>query len=207
MSSQNIMVVAVIAAVAIAVVALLVALLAVRRLRQLSSPQRSSGVTWSETTPRVQPSHATRGTESGTEVGNEIAISDQSPRVPTALQARVVEGRVVMTPTSRQIVDATMGRPIVKASILVHGLAHALRPESRDRIRALMRREYNRSRNQRRRAARQAARTATTNTQMTNPGTADAATPGRHAAAVDAHAWLGELPPRRDAPGELEVNR
>lgn len=179
MSSQNIMVVAVIAAVAIAAVALLVALLAVRRLRQLSSPERAPRRTTAD--PSTQ----------------QIVPLDGSDRAPQRgdreeLQARVVEGRVVMTPTSRQIVDATMGRPIVKASILAHGLAHALRPESRDRIRALMRREYNRSRNQRRRAARQAVRTPT---------------PGRHAATVDAHAWLGELPQRPNAPGELEVNR
>ncbi len=204
MSSQNIMVVAVIVAVAIAVVALLVALLAVRRLRQFSPPRLSSDAAWPETMPQTQPSHATGEGE------RAIAIGDQSAQVPAALQARVVEGRVVMTPTSRQIVDATMGRPLIKASILAHGLAHALRPESRDRIRALMRREYNRSRNQRRRVARQAARTHTTSAPTIDPRTGSATKPGRHAATVDAHAWLGELPQRPSSPGasgRLEGNR
>jgi hypothetical protein len=70
------------------------------------------------------------------------------------------DGRTIVVPTTAQVVDATMGRPLVRASVLAYGLRRALRPESRDRIRALMRREFQRRRKMRQRAARRAARMA-----------------------------------------------
>jgi hypothetical protein len=70
------------------------------------------------------------------------------------------DGRTIVVPTTAQVVDATMGRPLVRASALAHGLRRALRPENRDRIRAMMRREFHRRRKMRQRASRRAARMA-----------------------------------------------
>ena len=70
------------------------------------------------------------------------------------------DGRTIVVPTTAQVVDATMGRPLIRASALAHGLRRALRAENRDRIRALMRREFQRRRKMRQRAARRAARMA-----------------------------------------------
>ena len=109
----------------------------------------------------------------------ELAIPEPQP------VARVVEGRVIVTPTTRQVVDATMNRPLVRVSILSHGLAHALRPESRDRIMALMKREFQSRRRQRKRAAKRAARV-----EHPSPAPIDNAT-------ITTEAWLGELPPVR----------
>lgn len=100
--------------------------------------------------------------------------------------ARIVEGRVIVTPTTRQVVDATMNRPLVRVSVISHGLAHALRPESRDRIMALMRREFQSRRRKRKRAAKQAARLE----HPVSPPAIDRTT-------IATEAWLGELPPVR----------
>lgn len=107
--------------------------------------------------------------------------------------ARIVDGRVIVAPTTRQIMDVTMSRPLVRVSVLSHGLAYALRPESRDRIMALMRREFRSRRRQRKLAARRAARTAHPIAPMT------AARP-----AITAQSWLGELPDVRalSSPGK-----
>jgi hypothetical protein len=70
------------------------------------------------------------------------------------------DGRTIVVPTTAQVVDATMGRPLVRASALAHGLRRALRTDNRDRIRAMMRREFQRRRKMRQRAARRAARMA-----------------------------------------------
>lgn len=88
--------------------------------------------------------------------------------------ARVVEGRVVVPPTAEQVASAALTRPSVRFSVLVHGVAHALRPESRDRISALVRRTYRERRRSRLRAGRRAVREA----RPTPPG----------------ERWLGELP-------------
>lgn len=98
----------------------------------------------------------------------------------------VVEGRVIVPPTSRQVVDATLGRPLVRLSVVSHGLAHALRPESRDRIVALMRREFQSRRRQRKRAARQAARQ-------------DFPQRAIDRRSITTEAWLGELPQPKPA--------
>lgn len=79
---------------------------------------------------------------------------------PMELAPRVVEGRVVVPPTQAQVVRTALGRPGVRLSILLYGLARALRAENRDRVVALMRREYRHRRRQRLRAGRQAIRAA-----------------------------------------------
>lgn len=91
----------------------------------------------------------------------ELALVEPPPpATPAALTPRVVEGRLIVPPTQQQVVAATLGRPGVRLSVLAHGVAHALRPESRDRILALMRREYRRRRRERLQAGRRAARAA-----------------------------------------------
>jgi hypothetical protein len=84
--------------------------------------------------------------------------TDSPVQLPQELEPRVVEGRLVVPPTQQQVVNTALGRPGVRLSILAHGLAHALRPESRDRITALMRREYRRRRRERLQAGRRAVR-------------------------------------------------
>lgn len=70
------------------------------------------------------------------------------------------EGRVVVVPSTEQVVEATMGKPMIRGAVLGHGIRHALRPESRDRLRGMIRREYRRRRRIRLRAGRRAARAA-----------------------------------------------
>ncbi|WP_147543800.1 hypothetical protein [Aeromicrobium massiliense] len=86
-------------------------------------------------------------------VDAEIVELDLEPDV------HVVDGRVVVRPSDQQVVAATLGRPLVRLSVVGAGLAHALRPESRDRISGLVRRDFRRRRRARARAARRAART------------------------------------------------
>ncbi|HYJ69836.1 MAG TPA: hypothetical protein VEX15_19460 [Nocardioidaceae bacterium] len=90
---------------------------------------------------------------------NEIATTVPVPdrRADAIVTA---DGRTIVVPTTAQVVDATMGRPLVRASALAHGLRRALRTENRDRIRAMVRREFQRRRKMRQRAARRAARMA-----------------------------------------------
>jgi len=79
---------------------------------------------------------------------------------PAELAPRVVQGRVIVPPTQAQVVRTALGRPGVRLSVLIHGLAHALRAENRDRIVALMRREYRHRRRERLSAGREAVRAA-----------------------------------------------
>ena len=95
------------------------------------------------------------------------ASTTESVRAPAAttedvaaLEPRVVQGRVIVPPTQAQVVRTALGRPGVRLSVFVHGLARALRAENRDRIVALMRREYRHRRSERLRAGRQAVRMA-----------------------------------------------
>lgn len=166
----------------LAVVALLAAFIAVRAARRAGS---------TEGTP-VEERPSTGGS-----LDFEAPLALRTSIIGPPAQAatpEIVEGRVIVAPTSRQIVDATMSRPLVRVSVLSHGLAHALRPESRDKIMALMRREFQGRRRQRKRAARQAAR-------IEHPA------PSRsidQSSAVT-EAWLGELPaPSRALNGQVE---
>lgn len=148
---------------------------------------------------RVQPAPTP---ESPDATSTEVALVEQSApverREPETAVARIVEGRVIIAPTSRQVVNATLGKPLVRVSVISHGLAHALRPESRDRILALMRREFQSRRRQRKRAARQAARLA----HPAPPSQVDRPEIDRsqRRSVETSQAWLGELPAAR--PGE-----
>lgn len=92
----------------------------------------------------------------------EAEVQSRRNRAAPARADAIVtaDGRTIVVPTTAQVVDATMGRPLVRASALAHGLRRALRPDNRDRIRAMMRREFQRRRKMRQRAARRAARMA-----------------------------------------------
>lgn len=87
----------------------------------------------------------------------------QSAVPATTAPMRIVEGRVIVSPTREQVVATILGRPSARVDAFAHGLAHALRAESRDRIRALVKREFRRRRKERLRAGRRAARLAPVN--------------------------------------------
>lgn len=130
----------------IAVIAVVVATLAVRSVRDL---KRS-----------VDAAESDRKTLHQSEpLQTNAAIFVPAER-PAELAPRVVQGRVVVPPTQAQVVRTALGRPSVRLSVLIHGLAHALRAENRDRIVALMRREYRHRRRERLRAGREAVRAA-----------------------------------------------
>jgi hypothetical protein len=145
----------------LAVVAIGAAVVAVRAVRQLS---RSAAVpaAASESVPVPVDRPTPVATHAGVVVrGTDVTDVDAAPTaVPRELEHRVVEGRLVVPPTQHQVVQAAMGRPGVRLSILAHGVAHALRAESRDRIAALMRREFRRRRRERLQAGRRAVRAA-----------------------------------------------
>ena len=136
-----------VATAVLAVVTIGAAVVAVLAVRRLGRAQQSAPATATERDARA-----------------DVAVRDPDAHqpvvtvLPPELEPRVVEGRLVVPPTQQQVVQAALGRPGVRLSILVHGVAHALRAESRDRISALMRREYRRRRRERQRAARRAAR-------------------------------------------------
>jgi len=127
----------------IAVVAIVIAAVAVRTVRRLEQVV----VEVATESPSKPLSHAV-----STELAREIRPSELAPRV--------VQGRVIVPPTQAQVVRTALGRPGVRLTVLIHGLAHALRAENRDRIVALMRREYRHRRRERLRAGREAVRAA-----------------------------------------------
>jgi len=59
--------------------------------------------------------------------------------------------------SSRLVLSATVGEPLVKVAALAYGIRRALTPENRNRIRFEMRREIRRARKARRAAGRAAA--------------------------------------------------
>jgi hypothetical protein len=138
------------ATTAIAVVAVVVATIAVRSVRRLSERVGRLSATDLDT----QPEAANRSA-----VDLSGAVEPDVLR-PIELAPRVVSGRVIVPPTQAQVVRTALGRPGIRLSVLIHGLAHALRAENRDRIVALMRREYRHRRRERLRAGREAVRTA-----------------------------------------------
>jgi hypothetical protein len=133
-----------VATAVLAVVAIGAAIIAVRAARRIAHPPQTS----------ADPA-ATAATRPSTELA---VLEPADPVDHTALEPRVVEGRLVVPPTQQQVVNTALGRPGVRLSILAHGLAHALRAESRDRITAMMRREYRRRRRERLQAGRRAVR-------------------------------------------------
>jgi hypothetical protein len=102
-------------------------------------------------------------------LAEQVSVSVPTRAEPTVPVVHMLEplepdvdeqGRRIAVPTTAQVVDATLGRPLVRAATLGHGLRRALRPESRDRITGLVRREFRRRRRLRMKAGRRAARLA-----------------------------------------------
>lgn len=155
----------------LAVVALIAAVISVRNLREIkrtlaAAPPQS--LVFDETTSdSATPALLEPATEQTTEAEPHLirlereATDSGQELVPHHGQlARVVEGKVVVTPTRSQVAHAIMGQPRVRFAIWMTGIAHALRPESRDRIFGMMRRDYRERRRHRESAARAALRSA-----------------------------------------------
>ncbi|MCW2769095.1 MAG: hypothetical protein JWR27_528 [Aeromicrobium sp.] len=139
-----------VATAVLAVVAIGAAVIAVRAARRLAATLSTSSPAPIEVSREVAPVRRPTG---------EVTIHTPT-QLPPELEPRLVEGRLIVPPTQHQVVQTALGRPGVRLSVLAHGLAHALRPESRDRISALMRREYRRRRRERAHAGRRAVRAA-----------------------------------------------
>lgn len=136
----------------IAVLALVVAVISMRKLRSFTTEtvaaknDRSAVLVDEIESGLVEPSK-----------NLEVSVETQSLPVRTNEDVQVIGGRVLVKPTSEQIVLATLGRPLVRFSVFVEGLQHAFRPQSRDRLRRVMRSEYRTRKSLRRQAAREAA--------------------------------------------------
>ncbi len=129
-------VLAVCLAVAVIAVAVAVVLAVALRRTQSSLDELHSSVQLLREAPQRQPS-------------TEVAVLP-TPYAPVA----------VVVPSSEQVYQATMSRPLLRLASMSYGVRRALRPESRDRVSALMRREFRRRRKIRQRAGRRAARMA-----------------------------------------------
>lgn len=131
----------------VAVVAIGAALVAVRAVRRLEAAAPPTRVAPADEPPTAEPT---------SRPVTEVVVLERHE----SLEPRTVEGRLIVPPTQEQVVRTALGRPGVRLSVVVHGVAHALRPESRDRIAAMMRREYRRRRRERLQAGRRAVRDA-----------------------------------------------
>ena len=160
----------------LAVMTLAAAVVAVRAARRSTRPERPDV---ESQPPAVAPERLPRSVI--------VPLDDDDDAADRLPAPRHVEGRVIVPPTGQQVVGAALSRPHVRFAILLHGLTHALRPESRDRITALMRREYRRRRRERLAAGRRAVRTA-------RPS----------ADAWMAEPWIGELPARPRSSAKVE---
>ena len=136
-----------VATAVLAVVAVLAALVAVRAVRRLDRAPAPTDPLARQDTPSPSSSRA-----------ELVRLGPDPARAREPQVVRLVEGRVVASPTQEQVVATALGRPAARASVYAAGLAHALRPESRDRIQAIVRREFRRRRRLRQRVARRAAR-------------------------------------------------
>lgn len=136
----------------IAVLALVVAVVSLRKLRAFTS--QSVSVMNDQTLVRTDEIDATPAESSN---NLEADVDTNQLRVRTNEDVQVIGGRVLVKPTSEQIVLATLGRPLVRISVFVEGMQHAFRPQSRDRLRRVMRSEYRTRKSLRRQAARTAA--------------------------------------------------
>ncbi|OUZ09731.1 hypothetical protein BHE97_09750 [Aeromicrobium sp. PE09-221] len=164
-------VVVLVVAAVLAVVALVAAVVALRAVREVKAlrEQTDVPVEWDVRTVETANAPSKRPTQRG-DAGlrpgryphtQRVRGVEKVPAVREAAEpqeARVIEGRVIVPPTQEQVVAAQMTRPSVRLTIVLSGLAHALRPESRDRISGLVRREYRQRRRARQRAGRRAAR-------------------------------------------------
>lgn len=146
----------------LAVVAICAAVIAVRAVRKVAAAAPSA-TGHGEVVPPAQAAPLTGAVVAlhdghDDQDSHDDAAMVRAERSGTSLAPRVVEGRLIVPPTQQQVVRTALGRPGVRLSVVVHGVAHALRAESRDRISALMRREYRRRRRERLQAGRRAVR-------------------------------------------------
>lgn len=135
----------------LAAVSLAAAFVAIRAVRQVRSAVVAPTEDTSAQVVAEEPS-----------VTGEVELAQ--PQAPTH---RIVEGRVIVQPTREQVIGAAMTRPGVRLSVYLHGVAHALRPESRDRLRGIMRREYRARRRARLKAGRRAVKAQNPDTSST----------------------------------------
>lgn len=139
-----------VATAVLAVVAISAAVVAVRAARRIAqAPALQPDLPPEPVDEVVAPQRSTA-----------VTIHHATPVADQHIEPRVVEGRLIVPPSQQQVVQTALGRPGVRLSVLVHGAAYALRPESRDRIASLMRREYRRRRRERLQAGRRAVRSA-----------------------------------------------
>jgi hypothetical protein len=148
-----------VATAVLAVVAICAAVIAVRAVRRVSAVA-------AQPTQAGQAGRVATTSEPPTPAA-DVVVHEATvvTTLPDELEPRIVEGRLVVPPTQHQVVQAALGRPGVRLSIVLHGVTYALRAESRDRIAALMRREFRRRRRERLQAGRRAVRS----TQPTPP--------------------------------------
>ncbi len=136
----------------IAVLALVVAIIALRKLRAVSAETLAI--------KNEQPAIPVAQTEpQPAQIQNQVELNVAAHPTPVRMNedVQVIGGRVLVKPTSEQIVLATLGRPLVRIAVFVEGMQHALRPQSRDQLRRVMRTEYRTRKSLRRQAAREAA--------------------------------------------------
>ena len=133
-------------ACAIALISMVIAVIAVRIAKKTAASGDGSETVVVQFEPEML-----------SEVGTAVELAQVEPTVATG-EVQVLGNRVIVTPSSQQIVAATMGRPLVRLSVALSGLSYATRGEARDRIRRTMRAEYRARKNIRRRAAKRAAK-------------------------------------------------
>ena len=136
----------------IAVLALVVAVISLRKSRSFSLAADAL-----EIDKIVVRTDEIDSTPAGTPKNLEPSIDLNPLPVRTNEDVQVIGGRVLVKPTNEQIVLATLGRPLVRISVLVEGIQYALRPQSRDRLRRVISSEYRTRKSLRRKAARAAA--------------------------------------------------
>lgn len=148
------MVVLVVIAAVLAAIAVCAAIVAVRAVRRMGAQDGGKPATPVCSSQELSPYRVTLTRPASTYPGEASYRSQLSDDRLTEAH----DGRVIARPSQRDVVEATMGRPLVRLSMLAYGVAHAIRPESRDRIGALMRREYRQRRRARLRAGRRAVK-------------------------------------------------
>ena len=179
MSSEQWIALFAVVVAALALVATTVLAVALRRVRAdvrvLVDAPRSDDAARTANTAHTEPTEHTEHPEPTVEANRsatgrpvrpdamQVVATTPLPETSTTADAGEIvtrDGRVVVVPSTQQVVDATLGKPMIRGAVLGHGIRYALRPESRDRLRGMVRREYRRRRRIRLRAGRRAARAA-----------------------------------------------
>ena len=158
-------------AVVVAALALVATTVLARALWRLRADVRSlTAATYEQ--EAGEPTSSNDDVDSGSAVATEapdtskaldvVATTPILESAPDTASGEMItrEGRVVVVPSTQQVVEATLGKRMIRGAVLQHGIRYALRPESRDRLRGMVRREYRRRRRIRLRAGRRAARAA-----------------------------------------------